>query len=156
MRIAIVNNMNVDHSIYRLSGEMVRIKNNDYVIIETDDDSSESNYWVMMSQNPNNKYGLKVYTDANSISRIIREYGDKDDNQNYVSPVDSFDPHAFSQPVKQSDSSPKSEYTEESLSNLSRDELISIIESKNIKYRKNNTVKTLIKLILESGSNDTC
>ena len=41
-------------------------------------------------------------------------------------------------------------YTEEQLSQMTKEDLCLICDNFNIKYRKNSSVKTLVKLILES------
>lgn len=43
------------------------------------------------------------------------------------------------------------EYTEEMLSQMDKEDLMNLCDNFNIKYKKNNSAKTLVKLLLEAG-----
>ncbi len=157
MRIAIVNHKNFDHVICTMRGEKISIKKNDYIIMETDDDNGESDYWIGLSENVLNKYGIEVVFDEISIDNLISTHETSNyynKSQSNVSVIDGSESPIIKEMQRKllkSDDAQMINYTEDELLNMSKDDLMEILDINNIKYRKNNTIKTLARLILESG-----
>ena len=157
MRIAIVNNKNFDHTICTMSGEKIVIKKHDYIILDADDDNGETDYWISLKQNVLSKYGIDVIYDELSIENLILTRGTTNyfnKSQSSVSVIDGSDSPVIKEmqsKLLKSDNAQKITYTEDELLNMDKESLMTILDNNNIKYRKNNTVKTLAKLILESG-----
>lgn len=156
MRIAIVNHKNSDHKICRMDGTIVNVPKGSYVIVDLEDNVTEINYWTKMSSSTLATYGLSVLSDEYSISNLIRKHNNYMTQNNTVSVFDSGESPIARQIAnvvddpEQSDDVPNI-YSEEYLMSLSKEELMSILDEKGIKYRKNNSVKTLVSKVLETA-----
>lgn len=132
MKIVIKNARATGHTICRATGQRVHIAPNSYIIIDTDEEN-EIRYWCDINPNILEKFGLIVITDDVEIQEL--ESKSKEDAQQDDTSVciqkDGF-------------------YSEQELLNMDKEDLFNICNNFGISYKKNNSVKTLVKIILES------
>lgn len=161
MRIAIKNNNNYIHTVCRTTGAKINIEPHKFVVIDTDSEH-EISYWRSLKQENLNKLGISVYTNESDIMRL--EAGDTISNNRIISVIDgSVSPSNSTLIADESETVVEDVgsikelpenyyYSKEELLQMDREDLINICNNFNIKYRKNSSVKTLVKLILESGA----
>lgn len=153
MRIGIVNNNNYTHTVCRVTGQKINIPAKKFVIIDTDNEQ-EINYWTNLRKDIAEKVGIKVFTNEKDI--ISLEVGRHTTNRMVYADIsivgDSVSPVAkeIAEQATKKQEPEKHIYTEEELLQKSKEDLIDICNDSNIKYRKNSSVKALVKLILES------
>lgn len=157
MKFAIINLKNSSHTICRTTGQQIVIKPKSHVILNTDDDR-ETLYWQNLDVGVAQRCGIRVVCDPDSsFESDDTVYNDRKMVYTDVSIVDgSVSPIAKS--IVDNNFSTKSAetnhldspYNEQQLSQMDKEDLILICDNFNIKYRKNSSVKTLVKLILES------
>jgi hypothetical protein len=160
MKITIKNNNNYIHTVCRTSGQKIMIKPNDFVVIDTDNEF-EMNYWQNLKKDVAKKVGIEVFIgDAVSLRSSNNNTESAKDNFEYtnisivddaVSPIAKQIAESLMPDNKESESNSDSPYSEEQLLQMPKDDLINICNNFNIRYRKNSSVKTLVKLILGSG-----
>lgn len=154
MRFAVKNLKNTYHTISRTCGTEITIDPESFVIFDTDDDT-EIQFWLNCDGKVLSRCGLQVITRDNDIDSLASSVGvsiKKD-----VSVVDGFASPMVEQEMKlatikevsETDKTP--EYTEEGLSKLDKEDLFNICDNFGIKYKRSNSVKTLVNLILGSG-----
>lgn len=154
MKFAVKNLKNSSHSICRLNGEHFVIKPNGFVIFDVEEER-EINFWMNTSKSNASKYGLEIITDSSSIyeleSGVFNNSSIVDD---FISPIarEIADSTKASKPdTGYEDTNTDREFTEENLLKLAKEDLFNICDNFNIKYKKNNSVKTLVKLLVENG-----
>jgi hypothetical protein len=166
MKIGIKNNNTFIHTVCRVNGQKIYIQPKSYIIIDTDNDQ-EISYWKNLKPDVAKSVGIEVVIDnikkltANSNDNIHTESTNDSENidvsivDNFVSPVAKQIAESIMPKQDDKDVSEAKEdsgfYTEEQLLQMPKEDLFNICDNFNIKYRKNNSVKTLVNLILESG-----
>lgn len=153
MRFAVKNIKDTKHMICRFSGSKVILQPGEIQIFDTEDEK-EFNYWNDLPDAKLQMYGLEVITDEAQIEKSSATH-DTSIVDGFVSPIAREIAESTlkseEQVIPSSTSSDNNEYTEESLSQMSKEELFAICDERGIKYKRNNSVKTLVGLILESG-----
>ena len=149
MRFSVTNLKDSSHTICRTNGSKITIQPKSFVILDTDNES-EINYWRNVDKNILKKCGLDVITSDKDIDSLQYE------NSNVVKDVSVID--GFASPMAEQtfsesqENSPDSKnYSEENLLKLPKEDLFNICDNFNIKYKRSNSVKTLVNLILGSG-----
>ena len=150
MRFAIKNLKNNDHTICRTNGITINIKANGFIVLDTDNEY-EIDYWMNIDKRVLDRCGLAIITNDREIDSL-----EISDDETVVENVDGVSSSANS--ITNDDTvndekttSINTGYSEEELSKLAKEDLFNICENFGIKYKKNNSVKTLVKTILESG-----
>lgn len=153
MKIGIKNNKTESHTICSAAtGARFIITPGNYIIIDTDSER-EINYWTNLKPEVLHRVGLTVYTEDTldqltscpSISYTVQ------DNQ---SEQTSFIGGMKEVPEPQATETPDTQghgFTEEGLLQMEKEDLFSICDNFGIKYKRNNSKKTLVSLILGSG-----
>lgn len=131
MKIVIKNAKDTGHTICRATGQKVHINPKSFVVIDTEEEN-EIGYWTNINQYVLDRSGLVVITDDEEIRKIESS---KDDEIKKPETTETSD-NEF--------------YSEQDLLNMDKEDLFNICDNFNIQYKKNNSVKTLVKLILES------
>jgi hypothetical protein len=172
MKFAIKNLKDSIHTICRTSsGQKIQINPHDFIIFDTDNER-EIGYWTSLRDSLQASLGIEVITSAPRIRQFEKKLMQNQtnptkpaNNMQYtdVSIVDgSVSPIAkqiaesvsakeqFVETVDETSHDGDKPYTEEQLSQMTKEDLCLICDNFNIKYRKNSSVKTLVKLILES------
>lgn len=168
MKIAIKNMKNSNHSICTTDGQKIIIGPKNFTIINTDKER-EISYWTnIQNSKALSDVGLYVITDEEIIHKLESEpdktldrmnnpskvYTDVSVADGFVSPVAK---EIASSTYKKSDildtisDTTDSKYSEEHLLAMSKEDLFNICDNFNIKYKRNNSVKTLVKLLIENG-----
>lgn len=132
MKIVIKNAKATGHTICRATGQKVHIAPNSYIIFDTDEEN-EIRYWCDINPTILKKFGLIVITDDVEIQELeskSKEDAQKDD-ASVCTQKDGF-------------------YSEQELLSMDKEDLFNICNNFGISYKKNNSVKTLVKMILES------
>lgn len=163
MKIAVKNLNNSNHTICMITGQRVTIAPKDYTIINTDDDR-EITFWTNLSRQNVQRYGLKLITSEEEIYKLEckKNNGSYDTSivDGFVSPVARNIASASKRPdttigdntAEQVDNNSSSmKYAEEELLQMDKADLFNLCDNFNISYKKNNSVKTLVKLLLEAG-----
>ena len=168
MRIAIKNNNNYIHTVCRTNGSKMRIEPNKFIVIDTDSDY-EIRYWTSLKPENVEKIGISVFVNETDIQRLEageytnfngRIYTDVSSIGNSVSPIAkeiAQDVEPITENVETTISEKKESipenyfYSKEELLQMDKEDLMNICNNFNIKYKRNNSVKTLVNLILESG-----
>lgn len=148
MRFAIKNLKNNYHTISRLNGSTISIEPNSFVVIDTDDDT-EIQYWLNCNKQILKKSGLSVITNDKEIDSLALNKGisiRKD-----ISVVDGFASPVVEQEMKDNKPVNTDNYSQEHLLSMDKEDLFNICENFGIKYKRSNSVKTLVNLILGSG-----
>ena len=132
MKIVIKNARATGHTICRATGQRVHIAPNSYIIIDTDEEN-EIRYWCDINPNILEKFGLIVITDDVEIQELESKSKEdmKHDDASVCTQKDGF-------------------YSEQELLSMDKEDLFNICNNFGISYKKNNSVKTLVKMILES------
>lgn len=155
MRIGIKNNNNFVHTVCRTTGQKMIIQPKSFIIIDTENEQ-EINYWTNIKKDVTDKIGIAVLlneTDISKLSNESRYYTDVSVVDNAVSPVAKEIADSIKKTVPETQQKQENfQYTEEQLTNMSKEELINICNKLNIKFRKNSSVKTLVNLILGSDA----
>lgn len=179
MKIAIVNTKNSNHTICTLSGQKIIIPPRDFTVLTLEEDR-DILFWTGLDKQNVEKYGLRIVTNTADIIKLelSKNSGAFDTSivDGFVSPVaksiasvtskkstntdtiineisdtkDSVDVNT-ADPDNAENKNNNVEYTEEMLSSMDKEDLINLCDNFNIKYKKNNSVKTLVKLLLEAG-----
>lgn len=161
MRIAIKNNNNYIHTVCRTTGAKISIEPYKFVVIDTDSEH-EISYWCSLKPENLTKIGISVYTNESDIMRL--EAGDTISDNRIISVIDGSvspsnntliaeEPEIVVEDIGTVKELPENYYySKEELLQMDKEDLINICNNFNIKYRKNSSVKTLVKLILESGA----
>ena len=156
MLFAVQNMKKSTHTICRTNGSKLIIKPNMFVIFDADSEN-EINYWISISKDVLDRCGIRLINDESEI-RKIQPSCICDGNDSITDNVSIID-GSVSPIVKDIASiTYKSEdtddiggsYTEEELAQMSKEDLMNICDKLSIHYKKNNSVKTLIALILGS------
>lgn len=154
MKIAVRNLKNSHHTISRINGQIIDIDANNFVILDTDDEM-EIQYWLNCNKSVLKRCGLAVVTDDRQIDSLASSVGvpikkDVSVVDGFASPIveeESKTINKESTNVEQYDNS----YSEENLMKMDKEDLFNICNNFNIKYKRSNSVKTLVNLILGSG-----
>lgn len=151
MRFAVKNLKNKEHTICRTTGIQMTIQPLSYVIIDTDNDQ-EIQFWLNIKKEVLDRCGLDVLTSEKDIYKLEVASGITSTN---VSVVDGFASPMVNEITKEMNNGSKDNvddnYSEENLLKLPKEDLFNICENFGIKYKRSNSVKTLVKLILGSG-----
>lgn len=164
MKIAVVNLKDTDHTICTTTGSKIVIRPNNYTILECETDRDIS-FWTGLSDETLNRYGLKVVVDEKDILELDSRLSDilyKDSSiaDGFVSPVakqiaDSIQAgikkETESEPTKEESTDDIGCYKESELLQMNKEDLFNLCDNFNIKYKRNNSVKTLVNLLKESG-----
>lgn len=161
MKIAVVNLKDTDHTICTTTGSKIVIRPNNYTILECETDRDIS-FWTGLSDETLNRYGLKVVVDEKDILELDSRLSDiiyKDSSiaDGFVSPVAKQIADSIQAGIKvESDPEESKEdevryYKESELLEMNKEELFNLCDSLNIKYKRNNSVKTLVNLLKEGG-----
>jgi len=154
MKIAVRNLKNSHHTISRINGQVINIEPNSFIILDTDDEA-EVQYWLNCDKKVLKRCGLSVVTDDRQINSLASSVGvsiKKD-----VSVVDGFASPIVEEEsktvIKESTNVEQTDnpYSEESLLKMDKEDLFNLCDNFNIKYKRSNSVKTLVNLILGSG-----
>jgi hypothetical protein len=150
MRFAVRNLKNKEHTICRTTGIQITIQPLSYVVIDTDNDQ-EIQFWINIKKDVLDRCGLDVLTSERDIYKLESSSGVTSRN---VSVVDGFASPMVEDITKGMNNCSKSDtdnnYSEENLLKLPKEDLFNICENFGIKYKRSNSVKTLVKLILGS------
>lgn len=132
MKIVIKNAKATGHTICRATGQKVHIAPNSYIIFDTDEEN-EIRYWCDINPNILKKFGLIVITDDVEIQELESKSKEdtQQDDESVCTQKDGF-------------------YSEQELLSMDKEDLFNICNNFGISYKKNNSVKTLVKMILES------
>lgn len=165
MKFAIKNLKNVPHNICRTTGQRLEIRPNDFIIFDTDNDR-EIKYWTGLKDSIRDSLGIQVITSSVEIRSLEKrmtlqktknfvEYTDVSIVDGSISPIAQqiVDSITVNEPIEPDSDEPtdcgEKPYSEEQLLQMNKDDLVEICNNLNIKHRKNSSVKTLVKLILE-------
>lgn len=132
MKIVIKNAKATGHTICRATGQKIKIEPNSYVTIDTDEEN-EIRYWNEISPDILKRSGLIVITDDVEIQELESKEKENDLKKKKYEKTQS---DGF--------------YSEQELLNMDKEDLFNICNNFGISYKKNNSVKTLVKMILES------
>ena len=135
MKITVFNKNKTPYTISKTNGVKLNIPPLGSVSFITDDDR-EMEYWSSRTPEYLNKYGLAVKFD----SEIWQE----------VSATNScVSEYSYEQIVEQEQDVQTSGYTEDQLLKMDKEDLFNICKNFDIPFKRNNSVKTLVKMILE-------
>lgn len=135
MKITVINKNNESYTISKTNGTKLNIPSFGSVSFITDDDR-EMEYWTSKPKEYFNKYGLAVEFD----SEIWQE----------VSATNScVSEYSYEQAVVEQKQDVQIGYTEEQLLKMDKEDLFNICKNFDIPFKRNNSVKTLVKMILE-------
>lgn len=126
MKILIKNDRDIFHTITRINGNALELKPNEYKILDVSDE--EFSFWTNLNKSVLLGCGISVYSNESDIKKVMSETNELE--QEYVIDEENF-------------------YTEDQLLSMSKEDLFNLCDDLNIKYRKNNSVKTLVKLLLD-------
>ena len=126
MKILIKNNRDIFHTITRINGKPLELEPNAYKILDVSD--KEFAFWTNLNESVLSTCGISVYSDESDIKTTISESNDL--SQEYVINDENF-------------------YTEDQLLSMRKEDLFDLCDNFNIKYKRNNSVKTLVKLLLD-------
>lgn len=163
MLFAIQNMKKVSHTICRPNGIRLSIKPGMFVIFDTENDN-EITYWLNINPGLLSGYGIRLITNEPDIRKISsscicdgqENIGDTSIISGSVSPMVediasiTYQKSENDEPNEESDTYNGGSYTEEELSQMSKEDLFNICDNFNIPYKRNNSVKTLVALILGS------
>lgn len=153
MKFAVKNLKDTPHTICRFNGQKVKIQPKEIITVNTDD-VNEYNYWKSLKQEQLNLYGLDVILDEDQILKANNSnYVDASIVDGFVSPIAKEIASSTKVKVEEEVNTNTSDdtYTEENLMKMDKEDLFNICDNFGIKYKRNNSVKTLVGLILESG-----
>lgn len=153
MKIAVKNLNNSNHTICRISGERITISPKGFIIFDVEDER-EISYWEKMSNSDTQKYGLDVIVETSKINELESGvFNSSSVVDNFVSPIAKEIASSTAKPKSDTgnDSNSNQDFTEENLLKLAKEDLFNICDNFNIKYKKSNSVKTLVKLLIENG-----
>lgn len=137
MKITIYNKKDTYHLISKTNGQRLNIPPRGSVSFITNNDN-EINYWRALTPEALQKYELGVAFDNEVWNDVI------DSMNSCVSDVYEVEEQPIT--TKQTQG-----YTEEYLMSLDKEDLFNICKNFDIPYKRNNSVKTLVKLILEKA-----
>ena len=126
MKILIKNDRDVFHTITRCNGKPLELEPNGYKVLDVSE--SEYDFWTNLSKSVLTTCGISIYSDESEIRTTLSESNEL--VQEYVINEENF-------------------YTEDQLLGMNKEDLFDLCDDFNIKYRKNNSVKTLVKLLLD-------
>lgn len=126
MKILIKNDRDIFHTITRINGMALELKPNGYTVLDVSNE--EFSFWTNLNKSVLLECGLSVYSNESDIKKVMSETNELE--QEYVIDEENF-------------------YTEDQLLSMSKEDLFNLCDDLNIKYRKNNSVKTLVKLLLD-------
>ena len=159
MKLAIVNLKDTDHTICLATGQRVVIGPKKYHLVDSSESERDYSIWFNMSPENVARYGLKVVTDEIEICGL--DSGTSDTDYKDVSIVDGFvSPVAKEiadsvkvKPEKTETDKPDDtgSFKESELLEMDKEDLFNLCDNFNIKYKKNNSVKTLVNLLIENG-----
>lgn len=153
MKFAVKNLKDTPHTICRFNGQKVKIQPKEIITVNTDD-VNEYNYWKSLKREQLNLYGLDVILDEDQILKANNSnYVDASIVDGFVSPIAKEIASSTKVKVEEEVNTNTSDdtYTEENLMKMDKEDLFNICDNFGIKYKRNNSVKTLVGLILESG-----
>ena len=170
MKFAIKNLKSVPHNICRTTGQKLEIPPNDFIIFDTDNER-EIGYWTSLKDSIRDTLGIQVITSVHELKRLEAqiklnvsknensvEYTDISIVDGSISPIakqiaDSANSTTNNEPIEPDADTTETygdkPYTEEQLLQMDKEDLALICDNFNIKYRKNSSVKTLVRLIME-------
>ena len=135
MKFAVRNIKETPHTICRFTGHKVKIQPKDFVIIDTDN-YDEYQYWKSLDKKRLFSYGIDVLFDEAKIAQISNNnYTDTSIIDGFVSPI-AKEIASTSNNVEDEDNK-DSQYTEENLLKLAKEDLFNICDNFNIKYKRN-------------------
>lgn len=155
MKLAIQNMKSSTHSICRTNGLKLAIPPGKYIIFDTEDER-EFYYWSQLNYSVADRIGIKIISNETDINNIPMELiYIKSNTCDTVSILDKSVSPVAEQIAKQTfvhDEPTKNNgsYTEEELLQMDKEHLMNICDNFGISYKKNNSVKTLVTLILGS------
>lgn len=126
MKILIKNDRDIFHTITRINGKALELKPNEYKILDVSDE--EFSFLNDLNKSVLIECGISVYSNESDIKKVMSEENNLE--QEYVIDEENF-------------------YTEDQLLSMSKEDLFDLCDDLNIKYRKNNSVKTLVKMLLD-------
>lgn len=126
MKILIKNDRDIFHTITRINGMALELKPNGYTVLDVSNE--EFSFWTNLNKSVLLECGISVYSNESDIKKVMSETNELE--QEYVIDEENF-------------------YTEDQLLSMSKEDLFNLCDDLNIKYRKNNSVKTLVKLLLD-------
>lgn len=160
MKFIIKNLKNVPHTICREFGVLVDIPANSYILIDTESER-EISVWKKMSQEKLQSYGIEVIFNEQEVMKIISNNGssittDASIIDGFVSPIAREIASVTSSTSNEPDTlgnieESKDGYNEEDLLSMDKEDLFNICDNFNVKYKRNNSVKTLVKLLKDAG-----
>lgn len=157
MKLAIVNLKNTDHTICGNGGRITVIHPNSYHIVDSIYSEREYKIWSTMQESVLQKYGLRVVLDEHEICSLdsgISDTANKDVSitDGFVSPVAKAIADSILPEHKDSDKTDDTgSFKESDLLQMDKEDLFNICDNFNIKYKRNNSVKTLVNLLIENG-----
>lgn len=143
MKIIIQNRKTTPHVMCTVENfTRIIIPPNSYITLDTDNER-EIDYWTNLKPSYLSSVGLAVGIDSIPIeSNVVSDVSESDSTHNDKVTTD----------VKSAEFvEHESGYDEKSLSQMEKEDLFVICDNFGIKYKKNNSKQTLVKLILESG-----
>lgn len=135
MKITVFNKNKTFYTISKTNGVKLNIPPLGSVSFITDDDR-EMEYWSSRTPEYLNKYGLavefdsEIWQEVSATNSCVSEYG-------------------YEQIVGQEQDVQTSGYTEDQLLKMDKEDLFNICKNFDIPFKRNNSVKTLVKMILE-------
>lgn len=155
MKVAVKNIRNSNHTICRVNGEKLLINPRGFVVFDVDSER-ETAYWTAMSNRDTSSYGLEIITDTSKIYELESgAFNNSSIVDNFVSPIarEIAETTKVSKPdtgCEEIDNT-NQEFTEEKLLQMDKEDLFNLCDNFSIKYKRNNSVKTLVKLLVENG-----
>lgn len=138
MKITVYNKKSESHLISKTNGVLLNIQPFDSVSFITSDDN-EINYWRRIQPTSLDRYGLDIEFDDGIWEEGV-SFLNPDSCVSTVPKVDKEQPIVTEQTTG---------YTEESLMQMDKEDLLNICKNFDIPAKRNNSVKTLVSLIME-------
>ena len=157
MKLAVVNLKKIYHTICGMGGKITVIHPNSYHIIDSIDSEREYKIWSTMAETTLQKYGLRVILDEQEICSLdsgISDTANKDVSitDGFVSPVAKAIADSILPERKDSGKTDDTgSFKESDLLQMDKEDLFNLCDNFNIKYKRNNSVKTLVNLLIENG-----
>ena len=139
MKITVYNKKSESHLISKTNGVLLNIQPFDSVSFITSDDN-EINYWRRIQPTSLDRYGLDIEFDDGIWEEGVSFLNPDSCVSTNVSKVEKEQPIVTEQTTG---------YTEESLMQMDKEDLLNICKNFDIPAKRNNSVKTLVRLIME-------
>lgn len=157
MKLAIVNLKDIDHTICLATGQRVVISPKKYHLVDSSESERDYSIWFNMAPENVARYGLKVVTDEIEICGLDSgtsdtDYKDVSIVDGFVSPVAKEIAESILPERKDSgETDDTGSFKESDLLQMDKEDLFNLCDNFNIKYKRNNSVKTLVNLLIENG-----